>query len=201
MGTGMAIPWEIIKSADLATGTIVEDLKLGLELTRAGHPPLFCPSARVDSEFPSSVKGVKSQRKRWEQGHLGMIATTIPLLVYDSIIRGNFPLLALTLDMAVPPLTLLGMMVSLTVLASGLGVLLGLPYTALSVSAASLSAYLIAVTLCWVKIGANILPLSSISSMISYVGDKLPLYRQMLSRDGGSQWIRTDREKSREDTN
>ena len=120
---------------------------------------------------------------------------------FTTVSSEEFPLLALTLDMAVPPLTLLGMMVSLTVLASGLGVLLGLPYTALSVSAASLSAYLIAVTLCWLRFGRDILPLSSISSMISYVGDKLPLYRQMLSRDGGSQWIRTDREKSREDTN
>src|ERR1700733_11933927 len=54
MGTGMAFPWEIISSAELATGAAGEDLKLGLDLTGAGHPPLFCPSAAISSQFPSS---------------------------------------------------------------------------------------------------------------------------------------------------
>src|SRR5262245_56051654 len=50
-GTGMAFPWDAICPADLASGWIVEDLKLGLDLALAGHPPLFCPSARVTSRF------------------------------------------------------------------------------------------------------------------------------------------------------
>ena len=77
MGTGMAFPWEVIRSANLASGSIVEDLKLGLELTQAGSPPLFCPSACVKSHFPLSIEGAKSQRKRWEEGHISMILTTV----------------------------------------------------------------------------------------------------------------------------
>ena len=69
-GTGMAFPWKIIRLADLASGEIVEDLKLGLELARAGYPPVFCPSASVVSYFPSSAEGARTQRERWEQGHL-----------------------------------------------------------------------------------------------------------------------------------
>jgi cellulose synthase/poly-beta-1,6-N-acetylglucosamine synthase-like glycosyltransferase len=195
MGTGMAFPWEIISRANLATGSEVEDVKLGLQLTRAGHPPLFCPSARVDSQFPSTIKGATSQRKRWEQGHIGMIATTIPRLVYEGLIQRNFRLLAVALDLAIPPLTLLGMLIGSMIFVSGFGVLFGLPYTALIVSAASLSVYVVAVSLCWLKYGRDILPLSSISSVISYVVDKLPLYRQILSHGGSSQWIRTDRGK------
>lgn len=84
MGTGMAFPWEIISAANLATGAAVEDLKLGLDLARTGHPPLFCPSAGVSSQFASSIKGAKSQRQRWEQGHISMIAKTIPRLIYES---------------------------------------------------------------------------------------------------------------------
>src|SRR6202034_1495819 len=80
MGTGMAFPWEYIRSANLATGAAVEDLKLGLDLTGAGHPPLFCPSAAINSQFPSSIKGTGSQRKRWEQGHIAMIASATPRL-------------------------------------------------------------------------------------------------------------------------
>ncbi len=57
MGTGMAFPWHVIRATDLATGAIVEDLKLGLDLAAAGHPPLFCPSARVTRQFAISAQG------------------------------------------------------------------------------------------------------------------------------------------------
>jgi cellulose synthase/poly-beta-1,6-N-acetylglucosamine synthase-like glycosyltransferase len=201
MGTGMAFPWDVLRSVDLASGHAVEDLKLGLDLARVGKPPLFCPSAGVNSLFPLSAKGAESQRKRWEQGHLGMIATTIPRLMYKSLTQGNLRLLALTLDAAVPPLTLLGMLVSLMLLVSGFGVLLGLSSSALVVSAASWSAYLVAVLLCWWKFGRDILPLSSTSSVFFYVADKLPLYRQIFARSGGSKWIRTDRDGIGEDVN
>jgi cellulose synthase/poly-beta-1,6-N-acetylglucosamine synthase-like glycosyltransferase len=195
MGTGMAFPWKIISLAELATGAAVEDLKLGLEMASVGHPPLFCPTAGVHSQFPSSVKGTKSQRKRWEHGHLAMIATTFPRLVYKSLTEGNFRLLALALDMAVPPLTLLGMLLSLMLLVSGFGLLLGLPFSALIISATSLSAYVIVILLCWLNFGRDILPLNSILSVASYVLGKLPLYRQIVSRGDSSKWIRTDREK------
>src|SRR5262249_4132841 len=33
MGTGMAFPWAVIRDANLATGHIVEDMRLGLELS------------------------------------------------------------------------------------------------------------------------------------------------------------------------
>ena len=200
MGTGMAFPWECISSANLATGAAVEDLKLGLDLARAGHPPLFCPSAGINSQFPSSIKGTKSQRERWEQGHIGMIATVMPRL-YESLTRRNFRLFILTLDMAVPPLTLLGMLLCSMLLISLVGVLFGLSSTSLIVSATSLLAYFAAVALCWLKFGRDILPLKSIASVAFYVLGKLPLYRQILSRGGSSHWIRTDREKSKKDVN
>jgi cellulose synthase/poly-beta-1,6-N-acetylglucosamine synthase-like glycosyltransferase len=199
MGTGMAVPWATINSVDLATGAIVEDLKLGLELAQTGHPPLFCPSARVDSHFPSSIKGAKSQRKRWEQGHLGMIATTIPRLVYVSLSHRNFRLLALTLDMAIPPLTLLGMLLTLALLMSGFGVLFGVSDTAFIINAISVSAFVLALVLCWLKFGRDLLPLSSLFSVISYATGKLLLYRQIFLAGNASQWIRTDREKITDD--
>lgn len=65
MGTGMAFPWLCIRTAKLATGHIVEDLQLGIDLARAGTPPLFCPDALVVSEFPTSSDGVQGQRTRW----------------------------------------------------------------------------------------------------------------------------------------
>src|SRR5665213_724200 len=147
-GSGMAFPWEGIRSAGLANSRIVEDLNLGLDLAKAGHAPLFCPSAGVTSEFPSSSTGAKSQRKRWEQGHTGTITTRVPRLIFESLAQGNLGLLVLTFDLAVPPLTLLGLLVIVMVAISGFGFILGLSSTALVVSAASLSGYLLAVLLC-----------------------------------------------------
>src|SRR5436305_1895550 len=51
-GSGMAFPWAVIRSAPLAGGDIVEDMRLGVELALAGTPPLFCPEAEVAGEFP-----------------------------------------------------------------------------------------------------------------------------------------------------
>ena len=41
MGAGMAFPWPLISGVDLASGWIVEDLKLGVDLAAMGHPALF----------------------------------------------------------------------------------------------------------------------------------------------------------------
>src|SRR5260370_41951741 len=110
MGRGMAVPWHVIRSADLSSGFIVEDLKLGLELATAGHPPMFCPSAVVTSTFPNSAQGAKTQRHRWEQGHIGLILTKSPALLFSAARAWNKDLLALTLDLIVPPITLLALL-------------------------------------------------------------------------------------------
>ena len=165
MGTGMAFPWALINSVDLATGAAVEDLKLGLDLARTGHPPFFLPSAGISSQFPVSIRGAKSQRKRWEQGHLGMIMGTLPRLICESVWRRNFSLLVLCLDMAIPPLTLLAMLSIMMLLVTGLGFLFGLPSTAFIISTSSLTAYFIAIFFCWLKFGRDILPTNSIPSV------------------------------------
>src|SRR6202034_2659018 len=42
MGTGMAFLWSSISTTRVASGHIVEDLKLGIDLARARTPTLFC---------------------------------------------------------------------------------------------------------------------------------------------------------------
>jgi glycosyltransferase involved in cell wall biosynthesis len=79
MGTGMAFPWDIISSANLANKLIIEDMKLGLDLALAGSAPVFCPFPGVISDFPVTVDGAQIQRQRWEQGHIGAIVTIVPL--------------------------------------------------------------------------------------------------------------------------
>src|SRR5882724_3303599 len=95
MGSGMAFPWTVIRSVELSSGVIVEDLKLGLDLASTGYAPLFCPSAVISSDFPSSAEGAMGQRKRWEHGQGGLIrAIAIPRFV-EAIRRRDLNLVTL----------------------------------------------------------------------------------------------------------
>jgi len=185
----------VIHSADLGNGQIVEDLKLGLDLTLAGHPPLFCPSARVTSEFAASAKGAGTQRKRWEQGHLDTILKTAPRLLTTAIARRDWDLLAIVLDLAVPPLSLLGLLVLGIFGFSLLYAISGYSSAAFVISTASLLAFAIATLLAWLKCGRDVVPPSALLLIPSYAFRKLKLYRQFIFGKLDSEWTRTDRTK------
>jgi cellulose synthase/poly-beta-1,6-N-acetylglucosamine synthase-like glycosyltransferase len=192
-GTGMAFPWELIASSNLGHGSTVEDLNLGLELAHDGDLPLFCPTAGVSSFFPLSIEGAKTQRKRWEEGHVRLIVTAVPRLLFRAIVSGNFGLLALTLDLLVPPLALLVILVVGVFFAAVLAAMFGSSSTALFTSTASLAALGIAVLLAWLKYGRGVLPARRLFSIATYILQKLPLYRQLLTNRGTPLWVRTDR--------
>ncbi len=195
-GTGMAFPWRVIRTADLASGWIVEDMKLGLDLAAAGHAPLFCPSARVTSQFAVSERGIDTQRKRWEHGHVKTIVEMTPRLLSTAIARRNLGLLALTLDLAVPPLSLLALLLILTFTITGIATLFGFASAALIISAACLVGFATVITLAWTKYGRDILPPHALLSVPSYILAKLGLYGQILLGRMTAQWVRTDRTKT-----
>jgi cellulose synthase/poly-beta-1,6-N-acetylglucosamine synthase-like glycosyltransferase len=197
MGTGMAFPWQVIRSVNLASGSIVEDLKLGLDLAKSGSPPIFCTSARVTSQFPWSVEGATSQRKRWEEGHISMILTTFSQCIYQAVTRKNLGLLVLALDMAIPPLSLLVILLVGMFSVAGVAVLLGLSSAALVISSTCIVAFILAVFASWTEYGSGILPPSAIISVASYVFAKLPIYRRLLSSSDDPKWTRTDRNKGK----
>jgi cellulose synthase/poly-beta-1,6-N-acetylglucosamine synthase-like glycosyltransferase len=196
MGTGMAFPWQVISSVDLANGWLVEDLKLGLDLTSQGHPPLFCPSALVSSQFGSSAKAARTQRERWERGHIGMILTTAPALFYRAVSARNWNLFALTLDMSVPPLSLLAMLVIGMVGFTAVCALSGLSFMALIVSGAALATFVLAAFLAWLKCGRDVVPIGTVISIPLYILGKLGLYRVKMFNKPDAPWIRTDRAES-----
>lgn len=196
VGTGMAIPWEVMRFADLATGMIIEDVQLGLDLAKAGHPPIFCPSARVTSEFASSTKGAEIQRSRWEHGHIHTIVNVAPKLLWLAIRQHNKELLALTLDIVVPPLSLLLMLVVGMFLLASFAALIGLSAVPLLVSTGSFLALLLATILAWWKCGRSVLPLGATLSIAPYALGKIGLYGRILFRRMEVRWIRTDRSKT-----
>jgi cellulose synthase/poly-beta-1,6-N-acetylglucosamine synthase-like glycosyltransferase len=196
MGTGMAFPWDVVRGINLASGSIVEDLKLGLDLTVNGYPPVFCPSALVTSEFACSSRAARTQRERWEGGHIGMIVSTVPGLFLRSVADRNWRLLALTLDLAVPPLSLLALLVLGTFSLAGLCSLFGSSSTALMISTFNIILFGLATFVAWLKCGRDLVPINAALEIPRYLLGKAKLYRAKLFKKTDAQWIRTDRRNS-----
>lgn len=190
-GSGMAFPWNVASAIDFRNGSIVEDLQLGLDFAAAGHPPLYCDDAQVVSLFPASRNASASQRKRWLQGHLQTMAGSIRGLA-RAVLSRSLPLAVLTLDLCVPPLTLLVALLAVTA-AAGVGVaLLGGSWTAAAVSTSALLALAAALTAAWRAAETPGLRISEFRSLASYFLERALLYPTFLTRRP-AQWVRTDR--------
>jgi hypothetical protein len=112
------------------------------------------------------------------------------------VARTNFTLLALTLDLTVPPLSLLVLLLILMFAMTGVAALLGVGYVALIISTACLVGFATTVGLAWNSYGRDVLPARAISSVPFYILAKLGLYGQILFGKMTAQWIRTDRTKT-----
>ena len=193
MGTGMAFEWQTIRAARLATGHIVEDMKLGMDLALAGSPPMFCPDALVHSYFPTSSEGVQSQRTRWEHGHLSMITSTVPRTLLAALLRASPALFAFGLDLCVPPLALLVLLVCGL---SGLSVLLALfggPVAPLVLGILAGAALCAAILLAWWRHGRAVLSAKELALALVYVAAKIPLYFRFLFQRQVA-WVRSKRD-------
>lgn len=194
MGTGMAFPWSTIHGAELASGHIVEDLKLGLDLARAGQPPQFCPEALVTSTFPESAEGARTQRARWEHGHLSVILSETPRLLWSALRQGDLNVLALALDLSVPPLALLALLIALGWIPSGLLYLLSGAQFPLSTIVLASILFVIAVLLSWLRFGRQILSAQDLALAALYPLWKIPLYLRFLVARQIS-WVRSKRDR------
>ncbi|GAB4145039.1 MAG: glycosyltransferase family 2 protein [Cyanobacteria bacterium J069] len=192
-GTGMAFPWEVICQSPLASGNIVEDMQLGLDLAIAGHPPLFCPTAHVVGLLPARQTSADSQRTRWEHGHLHTLITQVPRLLQEGIRQGRIDLLAIALDLAVPPLSLLVMVWGLLLGLSAIAVWLGAAVFPAALLVAQGCLLLGAISGAWVRFGMDLIPARALLSIPLYILHKIPRYLAFPSRRQ-TEWIRTDRE-------
>jgi cellulose synthase/poly-beta-1,6-N-acetylglucosamine synthase-like glycosyltransferase len=189
-GSGMAFPGALIGAVDLATGHLAEDLDLGLQFARSGHAPLFCRTALVTSDFPSSGEAAAVQRQRWEHGHLAVIVTKSFPLIWAGLRTGNWELVALSLDAAVPPLILLGLLIALTFALSLLAVVGG-ALAPLILSGVVLLAFGVGIVLAWTQAGRDLLSPTALISVIPYIGRKFGVYARAFSSN--KKWVRTDR--------
>ena len=193
MGSGMAFPWVVISQVNLASGHIVEDMKLGVDLAKISFAPRFCPAALITSQFPSSEEGIKTQRTRWEHGHIGMIVKEGLPLIWQSIKQTNLNMFTLALDMCVPPLALLVLIIALF---SIIGVALCLwtqqifPWAWILVD---LLVVAVTVMLAWFKFGRDIVAFTVLLTAPFYVLTKIPLYIKFIFKRQ-SEWVRSKRD-------
>jgi cellulose synthase/poly-beta-1,6-N-acetylglucosamine synthase-like glycosyltransferase len=191
-GTGMAFPWDVLHQAPLASGNIVEDMQLGLDLAIAGYPPQFCQEAKVTGILPPQGEAAKSQRTRWEHGHLQTLLTQVPRLKLAAFKQLRPDLLALALDLVVPPLSLLvmawGAGLGITVIAAILGAS-WLPAVVLAIAGIFIFLSIISA---WAMFGKDDIPGKSLLSVPFYVLWKIPLYLAFLVKRQ-QKWVRTER--------
>ncbi|NMG18279.1 glycosyltransferase family 2 protein [Brasilonema bromeliae] len=193
LGTGMAFPWTVIRSVNVANSHLLEDLKLGLDLTLAGYRPVFCQSAKVTGYLPQQSQAAKSQRTRWDHGHLQIMQTYVPILLKQAVFQKRFDLLVSVLDLCVPPLSLL-VVIWLVLMALSLvfGVLGASLMPAVIIATAGLC-FLIAILTAWTKFARQDLPLRELLTVPFYILWKIPVYFKFLVKPQ-SVWVRTERD-------
>ncbi len=189
MGTGMAFKWNDISQVNLASGHIVEDMKLGADLARLNKAPVFLQAALVTSVFPPSDSATKTQRARWEHGHLSVILNEAPKLVMSAIRNRNMQMLGMVCDLLVPPIAMLTLL-CLTIFV--IGILFGDGFN--QVLASCLVGFLVAgVLTAWVGYGKEIISFRQLCYAPIYALKKIPLYMKfILNRQ--VEWVRSKRD-------
>lgn len=194
-GSGMAFSWSLISKVNFASGHIVEDMKMGLDFADIGFAPVFCPAALVYSDFPVNEEGIKTQRTRWEHGHLGIIIKDVPSVLRKGITHKNLNLFAMGIDLIVPPLSLMAIML-MSLLVGGLALtLISNAFASLLVNAVAVFAiFVISIMLFWLAYGRKAISLGQLLSIPYYILMKLPIYAKFIFHRQ-SEWVRSKRDE------
>jgi cellulose synthase/poly-beta-1,6-N-acetylglucosamine synthase-like glycosyltransferase len=194
-GTGMAMPGHLTRPALFATGHVAEDLLIGLECALAGSPPRYVRGAILQSHFPANDGGRDSQKRRWVHGHLAVIRSHVPRLLREAWRRRSWPLLALALDILVPPLSLLAGAHGLVALAAAALFVLTGATAALAVSLTGLALLLFALITAWRVSGRNLIGRKELAQLPAHAG-RVMLTVMSFAAGRRSGWVRADRSRT-----
>jgi len=191
-GSGSAFPYALLRDALRGESSIVEDRTLAIKMALEGHAPLFCPRAEVWSKLPESRSGAFEQRRRWEHGNLHLVFLAAPRLILSGLVRLRLGLIALGLDLLVPPLALvaLGWVISALLAMGALAVTES--SRAFGVTAGSGILLIVAVLSAAARFEGPRAVLRLLVGVPLYVAWKIPLYVTYVFRRE-RRWIRTAR--------
>ena len=187
-GSGFCVPYDLISRVDLASGEIVEDMKLGVQFSCLGCPCKFSPSAQILSSLPLSEEAADTQRQRWEHGHIGIIQSCCPLLLRRFFLAFDFRALLSFMDLIIPPLTLL-LVFNLSVLVFSALFL----QSATPVVLSTLFMFLFVLLLSNISSKPVYLTAKDIGGVFLFVLSKFNLYHKLIA-GRKSEWVKTERE-------
>jgi cellulose synthase/poly-beta-1,6-N-acetylglucosamine synthase-like glycosyltransferase len=197
MGTGMAFPWAVVEMNPVPKDHLVEDLQMGIDLLRQGHGPQFCNSAQVTSQFPPSRDGSRQQHKRWTHGHLQTILQEVLPLLGRAVRRKRTDLVLAALDLAVPPLSMLVMLLVVALAGMALVYQIGgpvLPFLSLTVVAIVFFASILAA---WTAYGRNTISPGALLLAPLYAVMKVPSYLDFMKNPKKTWQSRSERDSDR----
>jgi hypothetical protein len=192
----MAFPWAIFARANLATGDIVEDLKLGQELGQQGLGPRFVEQARVLSAAESG-RNTLSQRRRWEGGFLRNALRAGPRLLGRSLWRLDARETWAALNLMIPPLALLILLdVTFLMVAGAITWLSSASGWPVLILLGVLVIAAVAIGLAWHAGGSQFVTLGALARAPLYVLWKVPMYLRFAKAGVPQDWVRTARGES-----
>ena len=192
-GTGMAFPWHVLGAVPVASSNLVEDMKLGLDLAIAGHPPLLCSEALVLGQQPQIETTEITQRTRWEHGHLKTLFVYGPQLFLQGLKQRRVELISLAADLCVPPLALLTLLwMGIAIITTSIA-LLGASWLSALMTYGAGAALMSAILVAWLNFARDELPLHKLLAVPFYIVWKIPLYLRFLLKPE-VQWVRTERQ-------
>jgi cellulose synthase/poly-beta-1,6-N-acetylglucosamine synthase-like glycosyltransferase len=143
--------------------------------------------------LPQLQQAAKSQRTRWEHGHLQTLLTQTPRLATASVQQKRFDLLAIALDLSVPPLSLLVAIWLAAFAASILATIIGAsPIPAILLAVQGLL-ILVSIVSAWAKFGRADISGTTLLSVPFYILWKIPLYLGFILKRQ-TKWVRTERD-------
>lgn len=195
-GTGMAFAWDVIVHAELASGNIVEDMQLGIDLAVAGALPIYCHEALVTSDMAPTDNSARIQRTRWEYGHFLTLFTQSSRLFCEAVKQQRLDLALLGLEVSIPPLAslalLLGGAFSVALLLHFFG---SIPAGIVYGFCFLIFLFILTILTGWYFFARQLLSFLQITSIPLYVCCKIPFYIGMLFRKE-HKWIKTTRKKT-----
>lgn len=193
-GTGMCLPWPLFDSADLATASIVEDIRLGIELAALGKHPRLVSECVVWSPHAAQAQTL-GQRSRWEGGFLSLARVAAPDLLKRGLAKGSLPTIFAGLDLLVPPLALLAMVnaavLLILVVLAVIGATSWLPTFVLGAVGLLVAA---AILLAWWREGRDFLSTAALIRLPLYPLWKIPMYLKLARTGAPKNWQRTERD-------
>ena len=191
-GSGMAIPWNLVKSVPWATGNVVEDMQLGIDYALAGFSPRYFDGSQVHSPLPTEATAANKQRTRWEHGHLRTLLGQCPRLLATAVRECRWELLLLALDLAIPPLALLATFWVCGLLTTVVAAIVVGVFWPLELTVGLGILLFTSVVAGWAFFCSQNIPWRTMLAVPGYVAGKLSIYRRFLGQPQ-QEWVRTER--------